>query len=87
MEEEISFFFILATSKRPAVNIYEKDNFDSGSRSQIISTPPSLAPQLCFIQNFLRCANILYSKKSLLKNKMFLCEIFYIFSKIDDITE
>ena len=40
------FFFILASSKLTAVNIYKKDNFgtNSGSMSQIISAPPALAP-------------------------------------------
>ena len=41
------FFFILASSKLCTVNIYLKDNFGSGSRSQIISALPATAPQHC----------------------------------------
>ena len=36
------FFFILASFKLTALNIYLKDNFSSGSRSQIILAPPAL---------------------------------------------
>ena len=52
-----------------AVNIYLKNNFGSGSRSQIISAPPAPAPQpwlvdssfwlylTCFFYNFQICLN------------------------------
>ena len=42
------FFFILASSKLTAVTIYNKDNFSSGSRSQLISAPPAH----CFFLSF-----------------------------------
>ena len=41
---QFTFFFILASTKLTAINIYLKDNFSSGSRSQIILAPPTLAP-------------------------------------------
>ena len=43
MEVEKSFSFF-SSSKLTAVNIYLKNNFGSGSRSQLILTPPAPAP-------------------------------------------
>ena len=36
------FFFIPTSSKLTAVNIYEKDNFGSDSRSKLILAPPAV---------------------------------------------
>ena len=49
------FFFIIASTKLTVINIYVKDNFGSGSRSQIIKAPQTLAPALkhCFFHSTL----------------------------------
>ena len=45
--QKLVFLHPIASSTLPAVNIYLKDNFGSGSRSQLISATPALAPQHC----------------------------------------
>ena len=49
------FFFIIASTKLTVINIYVKDNFGSGSRSQIIKAPQTLALALkhCFFHSTL----------------------------------
>ena len=47
------FFFILASSKLTAVNIFLKDHFGSSSSSQIITVPQDPAPQYWFLKHFI----------------------------------
>ena len=49
---KLRFFFILASSKLTAENIYFRKSVGSGSRSQTISAPPAPVPQHWFFLSF-----------------------------------